>query len=259
MSFLNPIMLAGLAAVAVPIIIHLLNRRKFRKVVWAAMRFLQNAVEQNQRRLRIEDMILLALRCLLLALLALALARPAILSNATGMFGQSKVTGVIILDNSLSMGMSDGTSTRFEKARRAAEGALDSMPMGSATAVLFANDIVQGAIPEPTFDLNLVRKALREAPLTDRSTDVFPALQKAITTLKDRLAIRREIYLITDGEASGWRQLTEIQRLLERSRSEIKTHIILVNEHEEKNLGSANCAWPADSVRSTSRFASKSR
>ena len=76
MSFLNPIMLFGLAAVSVPIIIHLLNRRKFQKVVWAAMKFLQISVEQNQRRMRVEDMILLALRCLLLALLALALARP---------------------------------------------------------------------------------------------------------------------------------------------------------------------------------------
>src|SRR5262245_34148220 len=237
MSFLNPIMLAGLAAISVPIIIHLLNRRKFHKVVWAAMRFLQNAVEQNQRRMRIEDMILLALRCLLLALLALALARPAILSNATDVFGQSKVTGVIILDNSQSMGMSDGTSTRFEKAKQAAEGALDSMPIGSATAVLFASDVVQGAIPEPTFDLNLARKALREAPLTDRASDVFPTLQKAIDTLKDRLALRREIYLVTDGQAAGWRQLTEIQRALERSKSEIKAHILLVNEHEEKNLG----------------------
>jgi hypothetical protein len=237
MSFLNPIMLAGLAAVAVPIIIHLINRRKFHKVVWAAMRFLQNAVEQNQRRMRIEDLILLALRCLLLALLALALARPAILSNASDVFGQSKVTGVIILDNSESMGMSDGTAARFDKARRAAESALDSMPVGSATAVLFASDVVQAAIPEPTFDLNLARRALREAPLTDRATDLFPALQKALDTLKERLAIRREVYLITDGEAAGWRQLAEIQRALERTKSEIKTHVILVNEHEEKNLG----------------------
>ena len=104
MSFLNPIMLAGLAAVSVPIIIHLLNRRRFQKVVWAAMRFLKTSVEQNQRRMRIEDMILLALRCLLLGLLALALARPAILSNANDFLGQSKVTGVIIVDNSQSRG-----------------------------------------------------------------------------------------------------------------------------------------------------------
>lgn len=236
MSFLNPIMLAGLAAVSIPILIHLLNRRRFQKVVWAAMRFLQNAVEQNQRRMRLEDMILLALRCLLVALLALALARPAILSNASGVFGQSKVTGVIILDNSQSMGMSDGTATRFDKARRAAEAALDSMPAGSATAVLFASDIVRGAIPEPTFDLNLARKTLREAPLTDRATDLFPALQTALETLSGRLALRKEVYLITDGQAAGWRQLTEIQRALERSKSEIKTHLILVNEHEEHNL-----------------------
>src|SRR5439155_22697887 len=102
MSFLNPIMLFGLTAISVPIIIHLLNRREFQKVVWAAMRFLRLSVEQNQRRMKIEDLILLALRCLLLALLAVALARPAILSKASDRFGQSKVTGVIILDNSYS-------------------------------------------------------------------------------------------------------------------------------------------------------------
>ena len=236
MSFLNPIMLAGLAAVSVPIIIHLMNRRKFRKMTWAAMRFLQNAIEQNQRRMRIEDMILLALRCLLLALLALALARPAILSDASAVFGQSKVTGVIVLDNSMSMGMSDGTATRFDKARRAAEQVVDSLPSGSATAVLLASDVVQAVIPEPTFDLNLARKAVREAALTDRATDIFPALGRAIDTLKDRIALRKEIYLVTDGQATGWRQLTEIQRALERTRSEIKTTVILVNEHEERNL-----------------------
>src|SRR5262245_54647560 len=231
MSFLNPILLAGLAAISIPIIIHLLNRRRFQKVVWAAMRFIQASVEKNQKRMRLEDMILLALRCLLLALLALALARPAILSEATDLFGQSKVPAVIILDQSRSMGMSDGTATRFDKARQAAEQALDSMPSGSAAAVFLASDLVQPIIPEPTYDLNLARKVLREAALTDRATDLFPALQKALDTLQGRLALRREIYLITDGQAAGWRQLTEIQRALERARTEIKTHIILVNEH----------------------------
>lgn len=237
MSFLNPILLGGLAAIAVPIIIHLLNRRKFQKVVWAAMRFLKDSVEQNQRRMRIEDMILLALRCLLVALLALALARPAFLSKATDIFGQSKVTGVIVLDNSYSMGVSDGTMTRFDKAREAALEALDSMPVGSATAVLLASDIVQGAIPEPTFDLSLARKVIREAPLTDRATDLLPAIEKAIDVLQDRLALRKEVYVITDGQALGWRQLSEIQTAFERAKSEVTSHIILTSEHEEQNLG----------------------
>lgn len=236
MAFLNPLLLLGLAAVSVPIIIHLLNRRKFQKVVWAAMRFIQTSVEKNQKRMRIEDMILLALRCLLLVLLALALARPAFKNSGADFLGQSKVTAVLILDNSASMGMSDGTATRFEKAKQAAEQSLETMPSGSATAVLLASDIANGVIPEPTFDLNLARKAIREAPLTDRASDLLPSVQRALDTLKPRLGIRKEIYLITDGQLAGWKQMTEIQKLLESSQRDVRSHIVLVSEHEERNL-----------------------
>ena len=76
MTFLNPILLLGSLAVAIPILIHLLNKRKVQHITWAAMRFLRESIEQNQRRLRIEDLLLLVMRCALLALLAVALARP---------------------------------------------------------------------------------------------------------------------------------------------------------------------------------------
>ncbi len=236
MGFLNPLLLFGLLAVSVPIIIHLLNRRKFQKVVWAAMRFIKTSVEQNQRRMRVEDMILLALRCLLLALLAFALARPAFQKSGADFLGQAKVTGVIILDNSQSMGMSDGTATRFEKARQAAEQALDTMPAGSATAVFLASDAVDGVIAEPTFDLNLARKAIREATLTDRASDLLPSVQRAVDTLKQRIGIRKEIHLVTDGQLAGWKRMAEIQKLLENSQREIHGHVVLVSEHEERNL-----------------------
>ncbi|MSU28316.1 MAG: hypothetical protein EXS27_10440, partial [Pedosphaera sp.] len=136
MSFLNPFMLFGAGAIAVPIIIHLLNRRRFQRVVWAAMRFVKVSTEKNQRRMLVEDMILLAIRCLMLALLALAVARPAMRSTTHNVFGQSKVTAVIVLDNSASMGVSDGVQTRFEKARKVAEQAVDALPSGSAAAVI---------------------------------------------------------------------------------------------------------------------------
>jgi hypothetical protein len=236
MGFLNPLLLFGLAAVSVPIIIHLLNRRKFQKVVWAAMRFIRTSVEKNQRRMRIEDLILLVLRCLLLALLAIALARPAFKQSGADFLGQSKVTGVIILDNSESMGMSDGTATRFEKAKRAAEQALETMPAGSSTAILLASDIVNGAIAEPTFDFNLARKVIREAPLTDRATDLMPAVQRALDTLHQRIGIRKEIYLVTDGQLAGWKQISEIQKTLDNNRRDVRGHIVFVSEHEERNL-----------------------
>ena len=136
MSFLNTIMLAGLAAVAVPIIIHLLNRRKFKTVTWAAMKFVKLSVDQNQRRMRIEDLILLLIRCALVALLALALARPALKDSSTDVLGQAKVTGIVILDNSYSMDLrlkagesgDSGGGATFEQARKAAKATVDALP-----------------------------------------------------------------------------------------------------------------------------------
>src|SRR5271163_4083321 len=101
MAFLNPLLLFGLAAIAAPIVIHLLNRRQFEKVTWAAMRFLQASIAQTQRRLQIEDILLLLLRCLLVALIALALARPTLRSaSASGLFGQARTLAAIVIRNS---------------------------------------------------------------------------------------------------------------------------------------------------------------
>src|SRR5829696_9110442 len=193
MSFLNPIMLFGVAAVSVPIIIHLLNRRKFEKVVWAAMRFLKVSVEQNQRRLQIEDLLLLILRCLLLFLLGLALARPTIRSfGAGGWLGEQKINAVVLVDNSYSMSATDGAKSRFEQAKDAADQAIASLPTGSAVSVLLASDYVpNGPIPEPTFDLGLARKTVKEAKISDRATNLFPAVKKAVDTLADRRAAAR--------------------------------------------------------------------
>ncbi len=245
MSFLNPFLLFGAGAVAVPIVIHLLNRRRFQRVVWAAMRFVKVSTEKNQRRMLIEDMILLALRCLMLLLLALALARPALRSSNHDLFGQSKVSAVVILDNSASMGVSDGVQTRFDKARKVAEQAVDALPSGSATAVILASDVAKEVIKEPTHDLNLARKTVREAPLSDRPSDLFPAIEKAMETLKGRSAIRKEIYLITDGQASGWRQLSDIQKALQKAKQasgeqQVTAYLVLVGEAEERNLAVNN-------------------
>src|SRR3954453_23259591 len=130
---LNPLMAwIGAFAVSVPIIIHLLNKRKFQKVLWGAMRFLRVSVEQNQRRLQIEDLLLLALRCLLLFLLGLALARPTLRAfGGGGWFGQQKVTAVLLLDNSYSMSATDGAKSRVALAQDAAEEAGAAAPAGA--------------------------------------------------------------------------------------------------------------------------------
>ena len=236
--FLNPWMLLGISAVSVPIIIHLLNRRKFDRVVWAAMRFLKVSVEQNQRRIQIEDILLLILRCVLLALLAIALARPVIRSAAAAFVGTTaKTTAVIVLDNSYSMSATDGVLSRFAAAKKAAQDVLDTLPAGASVAVLLASDVVHEVIPEPTYDLTLAASSIREAPLFDRGSNLLVGMKAAMDNLKGRPAARREIYLITDGQASGFRQLDAIRSLLEENRREVRSHIVLVGGVEERNLG----------------------
>jgi hypothetical protein len=240
MSFLNPILLAGVAAIAIPIVIHLLNKRKVDHVVWAAMRFLRVSIERNQRRLRIEDLLLLILRCLMVALLATALARPAIRSALGGMFGSSAATAVIIVDQSYSMSQNDGTQSRFDKAKSAASQIVDTLPSGSSAAVWMSSDGVNRLIPVPTRDLNLARATIAGAARSDRATDVAPAIRSAIELLQVNPALRKEIYFVTDGQASGWKQMDVVKRMLQESSRDISTNLVFINSPEEQNLGVAD-------------------
>ena len=116
--FLNPWMLLGAAAIASPILIHLLNKRRFKIVEWAAMDFLFQADKKNRRRVQLENFILLALRCLAMLLVALMLARPFLPSSLTNVMQQSqKVERVLLVDDSLSQTVPRGNSTAFDDAK----------------------------------------------------------------------------------------------------------------------------------------------
>ena len=235
MTFLNPLLLFGMAAIAAPIIIHMFMNRRIKRVVWAAMRFLQASVQKNQKRMEIEDLLLLALRCLILVLLALALARPVIGRVADAGAGKGGETAVIALDNSYSMGQSDSSASRFDQARKAAEQVIDSLPSGSSVAVLLFSDVVRASIAEPTYDLNLARKVVRDAALSDRSTDVQAVMRQAMETLGRHASASQGIYLITDGQAAGWKKFNDITGML-RSPT-VKSRLILVGDDETHNLG----------------------
>ena len=238
MSFLNPLMLIGVLGIAVPIIIHFLNRRKFKRVMWAAMKFVKISVDQNQRRMRLEDLILLLIRCAMVALLAFALARPAMKSSTTDALGQAKVTSVVILDNSYSMDLrgEDGNSTAFAQAQAAAKATIKALPSGSAVSLLLASDMVKGVIDEPTYDLNQAEKEIDRAQVGHHATNLYPAVEKAVGILKGRADLRKEIYVITDGQASGWRQSTDVQRLI-GDHKDIKLYVLRVGEKvPAKNL-----------------------
>src|ERR1700724_3701930 len=100
--FLNPAYaIAGAALVSAPIIIHLINRMRFKRIRWAAMEFLLKAQKRNRRRLIIEQLVLLALRCLLVALAGLLVMRFVGFSFAD--IGSKEALHIVLLDDTLSM------------------------------------------------------------------------------------------------------------------------------------------------------------
>jgi hypothetical protein len=238
MTFLNPLLLFGIAGIASPIVIHLLAKKKIKHVVWAAMRFLKTVVEKHERRLTLEDVVLLILRCALLALFAVALARPSFKQGGLAGFGDHDEAAIIAIDNSASMSQTDGVASKFEQAQKAAEEVLDSLPGGSAVAVWLVSDVVNNVISEPTHDFALARKAIREGRRSDRATEMPAALHRAVDVLRHQTATGKRIYLITDGQANGWKQLTETRALLDSSR-DIRTQIVVIGESEQHNLGVA--------------------
>lgn len=237
MAFLNPLLLFGIIGIASPIIIHLLAKKRIKRTLWAAMKFLKIVVEKNQKRLTLEDLILLILRCLVLIALALAMARPSFKQGGFGGFGGSNEAAIILLDNSASMSQSDGVSSKFDKAQKAAEEALDALPSGSSVAVWLVSDVVKNVIPEPTHDFALARKIIRGAQRSDRGTEMPAALRQAVEVMQRQTTAVKQIFLLTDGQAAGWKQLADTRLLLDSVKKDMQTRLVLIGESEQHNLG----------------------
>src|SRR3954451_17245250 len=130
-TLLSPLLIWGTLLGAIPIIIHLLNRRRFRQVEWAPMRYLKLTIRRNRRRIQIEQLLLLLLRIALLVLLFFYLARPVLnptgLEHWLGTGGRS--SQIVLIDDSLSMGYA---------ASGGVEGAAFSRAKDVATALLAA-------------------------------------------------------------------------------------------------------------------------
>ena len=178
MSFLHPILLGvGAACVAIPIVIHLLMRRRRKPVRWAAMRFLLEACKQRQRRVQLEHLLLLISRCLLVALIAMAVARPIIGGRDAATAGAREV--YLLVDNSLASGLEDQTGSTELTASvgraLALLGTLDSA-RGDRAALITLGGPARAVVNPPTADLALIERRLSELRPTDSAMDLAGGL-----------------------------------------------------------------------------------
>ncbi len=178
MSFLHPILLGlGAACVAIPLVIHLLMRRRRKPVRWAAMRFLLEAQRQRHRRVRLEQLLLLLTRCLLVALVALAIARPILGPNDGARAGPREV--YLLVDNSLTsaaIGDADETDLQRSLVRvRELLGSLDPA-RGDRAALITLAAPAQAVVSPPTSDLGVIERRLADLRPADSRLDLAGAI-----------------------------------------------------------------------------------
>ncbi|MBO6738265.1 MAG: BatA and WFA domain-containing protein [Phycisphaerales bacterium] len=170
-SFLHPLLFAiGAACVSIPIIIHLLKRRR-RVVSWGAMRFLEEAYRKRRRIITLEQLVLLSLRCLLVLFIALGVG-SIVLGRGAGT--RQARTLVLVLDDSISSARTVGDSTVLELSKESAIAELDTLDpvMGDRVALISASSPARPIVLPASDDLGAVRTLIEQAESTDAAFDL---------------------------------------------------------------------------------------
>jgi hypothetical protein len=200
MGLVAPLVLAGLAALAIPIALHLIQRERKRVVEFPSLMFLRRIPYQSVRRRRVRHWALLLLRLAALAVVVLAFARPFFKRPALAAATQNGAREVVILlDTSYSMGYGD----RWTRARSAAADVVNGMGAGDRASLVVFNTGAD-ALVRSTADRSQVSAAVRSAEPGPGATRFAPALKLAGSLLAESPLPRREIVLISDFQRRGW-------------------------------------------------------
>lgn len=236
MNFLNPFFLFGLLAVAIPVVIHLVNLRRPRKVSFSTLSFFNELRKSTIRRIRIKQYLLMALRALALLFLALALARPFLPPSLAGSTGSNEPKAIaIIMDNSASMNRVGSRGPLIDQAKEV------------------AGRIIQNANSDDKFYITstnegrLAQKGLMTAPgALDRVSELSvqntghytrEKFRSAVEQLSDAPRSQTVIYVISDGQES---QLSDLKGLAEKmeakSTKSVSVQLISLEQGDQQNL-----------------------
>ncbi|MBK8039935.1 MAG: BatA domain-containing protein [Verrucomicrobiaceae bacterium] len=212
MSFLNVILLAGAAAFLIPLLIHLLNKRKVVTVRWGAMHLLHEVIRQKKRKMKIEQLLLLITRVAIPIILALCLARPVLTALRSLGLGSSSL--IVMLDDSFSMRAPAEKSAVVgasvaDAARHDLQQMTESLPSGSAAQIVLSGGSPRKLLDQPTTALDLVPKKLAEVPSMSGPVSANDAFQAATSALKDAPTAAREIVVVSDFQEADWKAIAD--------------------------------------------------
>ena len=201
-SFLNPAFLFGALAAALPIVLHLLNRRRVRDIRFSDLRFLEEVQVQRSRSLGLRRLLLLLLRVLAILLIVLAVARPRLAGLAPRDAG--RVSVLVILDASASMQTAGEQRTRFAEAVAYAAETVADLSGGSEVQALLAADEPRAVFGDWTRGGEGAAGALRELAPTDGGFDLPAALSAAAAWARDARHGPALVLVLSDFQLAAW-------------------------------------------------------
>ena len=232
MSFLNPFFLLGLAALAAPVLVHLVRRTRARRVEFPALYFVRQVPQRTIRRRTLRDLLLLALRCLALLLVVFAFTRPYFSSVGKAAESEGTRSTVILLDASLSM----RRAGLFEEAKRRAEALIGEAPEGERVALLSFGEGYE-VVSSFTADRLALRSALAGLSAGFEATDYEQALRGAEAMFRESKAGgAKRVLVLSDFQATGW----DAGRATFRLSPEVRLALIDVAGAPEGNVAVTN-------------------
>jgi hypothetical protein len=227
MTFLNPFVLFGLIASSIPIIIHLLNLRKLKKIEFSTLAFLKELQKNKIRKIKIKQILLLIIRTLILILLVLAFSRPVLKGYLNGFGSHAKTSTVIILDDSFSMNFIDEYGQIFKQAKYAVNNVIDLLEEGDDLSIIKFSDLSKPLI-QSSSNFSGARKAIESLEPAYKHNLFSNALKSASNILSESKNFNKEIFYISDNQKSHF-SLTEEEKKSALNIFDQNTRMFLIN------------------------------
>lgn len=245
-------MLWGMMGVGLPVLAHLLNLHRFRQTQWAAMRFLKRAAQVRSRQIRLKDILLMLLRCLIVALTVFALSRPVTRSEgAAAALGQSRAGVVIAIDGSYSMLHQTGERSRFDRALDRAREIADTVREGDPISLILVGARHRVLLRNAAFEPERFEEQLNTlSPLSEHAAlETLPGTIQPL--LSQMTAAQKEVYFVTDLQASDWNNLNDEAYAEFRQLSETaRVSLVSIKPGSEENAAITDFRLASGALRS---------
>jgi len=244
MGFLNIAFLFGIVAAAVPIIIHLLNRRRVRRVKFSSLEFLEEVNRQRMRNVNLRRILILILRTLAVLMLVFAFARPTLRSGLL-FSGSAPKNVVVCVDASYSMGVNQETGSAFDAARTMAKTIVDEAGGNDVINVIRFSRQAEVLLDKGTRNKGVVKGTIDRIALSHEATSLRAAVDRALGVIEASDVEGGEIYVVSDFRFSEDSTVVDDDTLPE----DVRVYFIPVYEEEADNVSIDRVAVPRKLLR----------